>query len=317
MQEYTREFREEVYNHLAKYMKPSFCRAMIDLSVTFIMFYICLQFQSILWSPLLALVFVRFFVIFHDLGHDIYFPFYDFNYLFGTIVGAIVLTPLSSWTKVHNHHHANSNKLNVEQHSQTAIWTVQAYERNPSLGKLIYRLKYGKYTLFTINPIIYFLILNRFGAKYYEHITQILYLYIMYCYLDVSQYLYFVTSVWLAAILGFILFHAQHTFDASYKGYENVTSSNPDLWNPFLNGMLGSSFIQVPWLLQFFTYNIEYHHIHHLRMKIPSYRLRQCHEDAQHLFTNVRRVTFRDILSTLTYSLYDKQKGKYIDVYTL
>lgn len=66
------------------------------------------------------------------------------------------------------------------------------------------------------------------------------------------------------------LFHSQHTYPSSVRKQENTH---------FSNGMLGCSFLQVPALLSFFTLGIEYHHIHHLNAKVPSYRLQTCHEE--------------------------------------
>jgi hypothetical protein len=43
--------------------------------------------------------------------------------------------------------------------------------------------------------------------------------------------------------------------------------------------LLGSSFIQIPYLLKYFTMGIEYHHIHHTNAKIPGYNLQQYHEE--------------------------------------
>ena len=41
----------------------------------------------------------------------------------------------------------------------------------------------------------------------------------------------------------------------------------------FENGLKGASYIKVPWFFRFFTFGIEYHHIHHLNARIPGYYL--------------------------------------------
>ena len=51
----------------------------------------------------------------------------------------------------------------------------------------------------------------------------------------------------------------------------------PD-WDPLRAAMEGSSFYELPALLRWFSGNIGYHHIHHLRPMIPNYRLRICYE---------------------------------------
>ena len=48
----------------------------------------------------------------------------------------------------------------------------------------------------------------------------------------------------------------------------------------FENGLKGASYIKVPWFFRFFTFGIEYHHIHHLNARIPGYYLQECHDQA-------------------------------------
>jgi acyl-lipid omega-6 desaturase (Delta-12 desaturase) len=45
-------------------------------------------------------------------------------------------------------------------------------------------------------------------------------------------------------------------------------------------GLLGSTYLLVPWYLKWSTLGIEYHHIHHLTTRIPCYKLQECHEEA-------------------------------------
>ena len=45
------------------------------------------------------------------------------------------------------------------------------------------------------------------------------------------------------------------------------------------SALLGSSFIQIPFWLKYFTDGIEYHYIHHINSKIPNYNLHAYHEE--------------------------------------
>ena len=43
--------------------------------------------------------------------------------------------------------------------------------------------------------------------------------------------------------------------------------------------MEGTSFYKLPRLLQWFSGNIGFHHIHHLSPRIPNYKLQRCHDE--------------------------------------
>ena len=60
--------------------------------------------------------------------------------------------------------------------------------------------------------------------------------------------------------------------------------------------------------------NIAYHHIHHLSASIPNYRLAQCHEEHQHLFSGVARIRLAEIPQALSYILWDVRARRIISV---
>ena len=95
------EFQYDVYKHIGKYTTRSWIHSLVETSVTILLFYICFQLESLLWTPLLALTFVRAFIIFHDMSHNSFFPSKIFNIVGGLIFGSIVLTPMSYWVKGH------------------------------------------------------------------------------------------------------------------------------------------------------------------------------------------------------------------------
>ena len=68
------------------------------------------------------------------------------------------------------------------------------------------------------------------------------------------------------------LFYVQHQFEGVYW-------ESKDRWSFVRAGMQGSSFYKLPRVLQWFSGNIGFHHIHHLSPKIPNYRLEQCYRD--------------------------------------
>jgi omega-6 fatty acid desaturase (delta-12 desaturase) len=81
------------------------------------------------------------------------------------------------------------------------------------------------------------------------------------------------------------------------------------------SGLKGSSFIQIPYLLKYFTGGIEYHHIHHFNSKIPNYNLQSYHEEViskSNIFDNIIKLTMNDCYNNLILSLYNETTNKYI-----
>jgi omega-6 fatty acid desaturase (delta-12 desaturase) len=68
---------------------------------------------------------------------------------------------------------------------------------------------------------------------------------------------------------GVWLFYIQHQFDPSYW------ARNED-WGSMESALQGSSYYKLPKTLQWISGNIGFHHIHHLRPRIPNYNLQRC-----------------------------------------
>ena len=75
--------------------------------------------------------------------------------------------------------------------------------------------------------------------------------------------------------------------------------------------MKGSSFYQLPKVLQWFSGNIGFHHIHHLSPRVPNYNLEKCH-NAEPLFQGVKPVTLFASLKSFTFRLWDEQRRKLV-----
>ena len=115
---------------------------------------------------------------------------------------------------------------------------------------------------------------------------------------------HYLAVMWLAGSLGVFMFHLQHTFP------ECVRAKGKDF---FENGFYGSSFLQVPWWMRFFTAGIEYHHIHHLSSRVPSYRLAACHNAAPPgMWDGIRVITFREGWDALKLAMWSEQKKRLV-----
>jgi len=90
---------------------------------------------SVLAWPLLALVRVRLFVLFHDMGHYAYFPSRAVNHAVGTLTGVLVWAPFCSWRDAHNEHHRNVNNMSKRLYGQTAPWTTDEFKSAPLIQR--------------------------------------------------------------------------------------------------------------------------------------------------------------------------------------
>ena len=90
----------------------------------------------------------------------------------------------------------------------------------------------------------------------------------------------------LTGAAGVWLFYVQHQFEETYW------QTNEE-WSFDDAALQGSSHLDLPRILQFFTGNIGLHHVHHLSARIPNYNLQAAHEAAQ-LESVTKRLSLRD-----------------------
>jgi len=112
------------------------------------------------------------------------------------------------------------------------------------------------------------------------------------------------TVLMVAGSAGVWLFYVQHQFEGVYweRGED---------WDYATAALKGSSFYKLPKLLQWFSGNIGFHHIHHLSPRIPNYHLEKCHK-AEPLFQTVKPVTLFSSFKSFTFRLWDEQRRKLV-----
>ena len=106
----------------------------------------------------------------------------------------------------------------------------------------------------------------------------------------------FIISI--AASAGVWLFYVQHQFEGVYwERHEH--------WEYTSAALDGSSFYQLPKVLQWFSGNIGYHHLHHLSTKIPNYHLEACH-NSHPAFAEVTKLTLFSSFRCMNFRLWDE-----------
>ena len=257
---------------------------------------------------------VRLFIIFHDAGHGSFFKSSRANAIIGNITGLIAWTPYEYWRHDHAVHHATNGDLDRRGKGDVYTMTVAEYMAAPWWTRLVYRVIRNPLVMFTVGPLIQFIIINRFyppGTGKRERDSVILTNLLLAAIVGVMvwrigwhAFVLVETPVMLLATVGGVwMFYVQHNFDRTYM-------VRRDQWDFFTAGMNGSSFYKLPRLLQWFTGNIGFHHIHHLSPKIPNYKLQQCYQDNP--IFHVRPVTIPLSLKSLGYRLWDEQQKRLV-----
>jgi omega-6 fatty acid desaturase (delta-12 desaturase) len=258
---------------------------------------------------------VRIFIIFHDCGHGSFFKSKRANNITGALAGVLLLTPYRHWRWQHALHHGTAGDL--DRRGSGDIWTltVQEYVRSTRWRRLSYRLARNPIVLFVIAPLYIFVLDHRFAAagsptpeRRSVHGTNwaLLGITLMMCAIIGLKALLLIqlTVSAIAGALGIWLFYVQHQFEGAYW-------ARSEDWNYTAAALQGSSFYKLPRILQWFTGNIGFHHIHHLSPRIPNYHLQLCHE-ADPFFNTIKPVTLLASLKFLTFRLWDEQRKVFV-----
>ena len=258
---------------------------------------------------------IRIFIIFHDCGHGSFFRSQRANHFWGFVTGVLTFTPYHQWRQKHALHHATSGDL--DRRGTGDIWTltVQEYFEAPRWKRLAYRLFRNPFVLFVLLPLYLFLIHQRFPSPavgrrerlgvHWTNGALLLIAIAMSMTIGIKAYLLIQLPVMMiTGTVGLWLFYVQHQFEGVYwKRREH--------WGFAEAALHGSSFYKLPRILQWFSGNIGFHHIHHLSPRIPNYNLEKCHQ-ADPLFQSVKPITLGSSLRSFTYRLWDEQRGKLI-----
>ena len=310
---------------VARYQKPSVGRAVWQITNTivpylalWVLMYFTAHISLWLTLPLAILAgafLVRIFIIHHDCGHSSYFKSRRANDIVGCITGVLTFTPYHHWRWEHAIHHSSSGDLDRRGFGDVWTLTVQEYLESSRWRRFAYRLARNPFILFVIAPFILFLGINRIPKpqaplreRYSVYLTNLAVGLVAIGLIWVfgwKAWLFIQLTVLLVAgSAGVWLFYVQHQFEGVYwERNEN--------WDYAAAALQGSSFYKLPRVLQWFSGNIGYHHIHHLSSRIPNYNLEKCHE-AEPLFQAVKPVTLIGSLKSFSFRLWDEQRRRLI-----
>jgi omega-6 fatty acid desaturase (delta-12 desaturase) len=310
---------------VARYQRPALCRGVWQVLNTLVP-YIALWFlmyRSLAISVWLALplallaggFIVRIFIIFHDCTHGSFFRSPRANELLGNLTGVLCFTPFYRWRWEHSIHHASAGDLDRRGTGDVWTMTVQEYLAVSRWKRFAYRLARNPLILLVVAPLVLFLVLERLPtgkegkrerlSVYGTNLALLLIVSAMSWAFGWKAYLLLqLTAVVVAGSAGVWLFYVQHQFDGVY--WERAEE-----WDYEKAALQGSSYYKLPRLLQWFSGNIGFHHIHHLSPRIPNYHLEDCHR-SEPLFQSVKPVTLLSSLKCLHFRLWDERSRRLV-----
>jgi len=316
---------EDWHAVVARYARPVPWRSLWQLASSLVLYaalwYAAYRALSVsYWLSLACIVpaagvLVRIFIIFHDCGHGSFFRSRKACAAVGTLLGLLVFTPYVQWTRAHAAHHATVGDL--DRRGQGDVWTMtlKEYRAAPIGTRALYRLVRNPLFLFGFGSFFQFLLLQRFqmNPRDRRNALSVSATDLALAGLAVGLCLLMGWRAWLliqlpimflGAAAGVWLFYVQHQF-------EGVHWTRHGGWDYRTVALKGSSFYRLPRVLQWFTGNIGFHHVHHLSPRIPNYRLAACHRENP-MFAVAPVLTLRASLGCALLALYDEAAGRLV-----
>ncbi len=286
---------------------------------------------------LLVLFSSRSFSLMHDCGHRSLFASRWLNQLFGFLLGVVNGIPEHPWSRGHAYHH-NHNGNWDRYRGPSALLSLDQYRALAPLNQRLYGLSRhplmllpGGFFYLVIKPRIALVVAladrlvstlvpnaratNRYqpnGAELADlvanNILVIASWWAMGHWLGLGLFwCCYATVMTFSAAIFICIFFVQHNYEGSYA------SGNQD-WSYLQGAVAGSSNLELPWILHWFSADIAFHSIHHLCERIPNYRLRQCHARNQHLLREAKRLSLADIPACFRYILWDAKRLRLISL---
>lgn len=314
----------ELMKATAPFASESVARSWWHVSTTFILVIAALTGAGmapwwpvrILLSILGALFMVRAFITYHDYMHRAILAKSRIAWLLFRIYAAFALTPPRSWNKSHNYHHGNVGKISAASVGAFPVITTKMWQEATPVERASYRFQrhplivvFGYITVFAYSICLQPLLKNPVknwdsGLSLLAHGVLIAVLW-RFGGFDVALFAV-ILPMFIASFLGSYLFFAQHSF-------KRMHIISPEAWTFYRAALESSSYMRLNKLMQWFTGNIGYHHIHHLNVRIPFYRLPEAMAAIPELQTPVTTSLMpHDIIDCFKSCLWDEDQQRMV-----
>jgi len=323
--------RPDLRAMLAQHQAPELRKSLLQLGTTFGPFFALVIAMYVLShiNPWLALtlalpaggLIVRIFIIQHDCGHGSFFRSKAANLWVGRFCSLFTFTPFANWRRHHANHHASWNNLDKRLEGTdiySTCLTVAEYQALSPTGRWLRRVARHPLLAHFVFPPVVFLFIYRVAyetPRNWRHerrgvlLTNLALLAVfggLALWFGAGRVaLVHLPAVAIASIIGVWLFSVQHRF-------EDALWAHQPSWSSVDAALFGSSHLKLPAILQWFSGNIGFHHIHHLIPSVPNYRLAECHRICTAMAPGVATLTLLDALRAPAYALWDEAAGRMI-----
>jgi omega-6 fatty acid desaturase (delta-12 desaturase) len=268
------------------------------------------------FSILGALIMVRAFILYHDFMHGSILRGSKWAAGLFRIYGAFALTPERSWKKSHNYHHAHAGQLSWTGVGAFPIVSTRMWNDATHSRRLRYRatrhpliILLGYVTIFAFS--ITLLPFLRDPRRHWDSALSLLAHFGLIAIIWLSAgfgtaFFAVILPMAIASMLGSSLFFAQHSFKGMYV-------YSPEAWSFYRSALRSSSYIRLNRPLRWFSGNIGYHHVHHLNVGIPFYRLPEAMAAIPKLQIPVTiTLGLRDIVECFRACLWDEERQQMV-----
>ena len=255
---------------------------------------------------------VRMFILFHDCVHYSLFKSKNTNIFFGYCLGVFLFISFADWRFTHLRHHWTYSNLDSRGFGDIWTMTKKEYENASTMQRLRYKLYRNPLVLLICGVFLLSKRPSYFMVKPRERMDILFtYLLISAVALTASSIIgwsvYFLIQLpvlWLAGGVGIWLFYVNHQFEGGYW-------VRKDEWDPLSAAMKGSSYYKLPAVLNWFSSNIGYHHVHHIDPMIPNYHLKKCYNAVPALLAK-EPLTLTKSLACYRFKLWDEDLQKMV-----
>lgn len=261
------------------------------------------------FSVLSALLMVRAFITYHDYMHNAILSRSRLAWFLFRIYAAFALTPPRAWKHSHNYHHGHVGKIAASSIGSFPIMTTDMWKETSWASRLAYRIERHPLTVLTGYLTVFFfsvtlLPLLRDPVRHWDSLLVLLghgaLITLLWVFggFDMAFFVILLPMT-IASIIGSYLFFAQHS-------YEDMHILPEEDWTYQKAAMESSSYMKLSRPMRWFTGNIGYHHIHHLNVRIPFYRLPEVMDAIPELQSPATTtLSFRDIRACFRCCLWD------------
>lgn len=228
------------------------------------------------FSILGGLLMVRAFITYHDFLHGAILRDSRLASALFSVYGCLALTPPRAWKETHNYHHGHVGQIAADAIGSFPMITARMWRDASPAQRVKYRASrhpltvlFGYVTVFAFSLCLSSLL--REPKAHWDSALSLLahggLIAVLWLFggADVAFFAV-IFPMFVASLLGSYLFFAQHSF-------KRMQILSPESWTFYRAALVSSSYMRLNKIMQWFTGNIGYHHIHHLNVRIPFYRL--------------------------------------------